>query len=1172
MRLKRVRIVGFKTFADRTEIELNAPLSAIIGPNGCGKSNVVDAILWGLGETNARHLRAQTGVEVIFAGSRARKPVGYAEVTLFFDNEDGALPIEAVEVSIQRRLTRAGESSYAINGRNCRLRDVADLLADTGLGRAGYAIVSQSEIDQALAASPEQRRDWIDEAAGVMRYRARRNEAQRRLQNARTQLERVNDVLQELQIQREPLEEEARIARTYKSLAARLHELEADLLVRDLGETEADLERHRNAELAARAASSQTRAEAEAAEAELVELHQNLAQLEARLEQLATEMSEAERALERARSDRELAAGKLEGLADLEANLEQEDEQAAEARQAAAADLEQAMADEADAMSRLDALRKELSQVDAEALKLSEALKSAEAELQAKKAEHARWERARAEADVRASRRIRIAEELRGIEEALPELEGAVAEAAERLLALDSEVRRLIDQRNDLTARRDAAEEAERLSASHRRKVQEELASLMGRRRGLEATLESLEGVAQGAKAVLLAAREGLLRADYVPVGEAVEVDTELATAIETALGASAHDLIVDDERDAKQAIEFLKERRLGRATFQPIPLMRPIYPSEELKRLCRERGVRGRASELVRCDDRFRPVVDSLLGRVLVVDDLDRALALARKSGWSRIVTIDGEVVFSGGAVSGGRVARQGVGVVHRKAELAALENEIARLQSELEKVERGLTDEEYRQIAEALETLKTQLEEQQAERDEARVWKQRLEAERNAALREKERLVTEQKDLEGDEALSSEEPDLAPAEKARDEALARLAAHSADAHSAGARLQDAERQAAEAQRRRLEAERRVTRLAEAQAYRHARKETLEPERERWRLAEQEAESRYAAAEERVAQLRAERDEVRTERTSLAERRSEVERARSVALAALATHAEAIRRAEVEWTRADARRAGIVERLVQDYHMSVDEALQRLPHVHLPPEAVREVASLRKEVRAMGDVNLGAIEAYDRLTERFEELSGQRADVEASISDIEAAIRELDNLTRAKFKTAFSQVQRAFEEQFKLLFPGGEAHLELTDPQNALESGVEIQVTLPGKRPQRLDLLSGGERALSAIAFLFALIQVRPTPLVILDEVDAPLDGRNVERFIERIKAMGDSTQFVLITHNPVTIAAADLWYGVTMQEPGVSTLIAVRVPSQEIVAEVVPDAFLHKSQAFAH
>jgi chromosome segregation protein len=256
----------------------------------------------------------------------------------------------------------------------------------------------------------------------------------------------------------------------------------------------------------------------------------------------------------------------------------------------------------------------------------------------------------------------------------------------------------------------------------------------------------------------------------------------------------------------------------------------------------------------------------------------------------------------------------------------------------------------------------------------------------------------------------------------------------------------------------------------------------------------------------------------------------------------------------------------------VQDYQMSVEEARERVPHVHLPPEAVREVASLRREVRAMGDVNVGAIEAYDRLTERYDELDGQRADVEASITDIEAAISELDNLTRAKFKAAFSQVQVAFEEQFRHLFPGGEALLELTDPHNALESGVEIQVTLPGKRQQRLDLLSGGERALSAIAFLFALLQVRPTPLVILDEVDAPLDGRNVERFIERIKAMGASTQFVLITHNPVTIAAADLWYGVTMQEPGVSTLIAVRVPSPEIVDEVVPDAFLHKGQAFAH
>ncbi|MBX3095640.1 MAG: chromosome segregation protein SMC [Fimbriimonadaceae bacterium] len=1171
MRLKRVRIVGFKTFADRTEFELNAPLSAIIGPNGCGKSNVVDAILWGLGETNSRHIRAQTGIEVIFAGSRARKPVGYAEVTLFFDNEDGVLPIEAVEVSIQRRLTRGGDSSFAINGRSCRLRDVADLLADTGLGKAGYAIVSQSEIDQALAASPEQRRDWIDEAAGVQRYRARRNEAQRRLGHARTQLERVNDVLLELEVQREPLEEEARVAKAYKSLAARLQELEADLLIRDLGESEADLERHSAAIAAAKEASEKAEADALVAETRLVDLAVKIEDLESEIEQITAELAEAERNAERARADAQVALGKLEGLADIESNLEQEGTRAEEAADNAAAELATATKEESAAQQRLRDLKAELSKVDSEAVALNERLKTAEADLAQVRAARTAWERAEAEAGARAARMVRVAEELEGIVAALPELEEGLAEATKNLDAIESQVAKLTAEREAARQARFTAEEAERTAGAERQRIQEQMSALIGRRRGLEATLESYEGVAQGSKAVLMAARSRELSAEYIPVGEAIETDTELATAIETALGASVNDLIVEQERDAKTAIQMLKDKRLGRATFQPISLMRPFHPSDELLRLAKSDGVRGRASDLVRCLPEHRSVVESLLGRVLVVETLERALALARTSGWSRLVTLDGEVVFAGGAVSGGRTARTNVGVVQRRAELSDLEHEIASFEKQLAALTRENGNEALRaESAETAERLRAEIASLQLERDEARTWKQRLEAERNAAVREQDRLKKEQAELVEVATQNREAPDPEPLEAKRDEALALVAAHSADAQSASARLQDAEREASDAQRRRIEAERRVARLEEAETYRNSRQTTLGPERERWTEARIDAESRQAEFTKQTEVLGARRSEAREQRHMLLAQRTESERDRSLAMASLTAQSEAIRRAEVDWARADSRRANVVERLLQDYGMSVDEARERVGTVHLPPEALREVASLRREVRAMGEVNVGAIDAYDRLSERFNELDGQKQDVEQSIADIEGAMVELDRLTKTKFRDAFTLVQGAFADQFRLLFPGGEAELELTDPENALESGVEIQVTLPGKRRQRLDLLSGGERALSAIAFLFALLQVRPTPLVILDEVDAPLDGRNVERFIERLKGMGETTQFVLITHNPVTIAAADLWYGVTMQEPGVSTIIPVRVPDPEIVKEVVPEAYLQTESAY--
>lgn len=1166
MRLLRVKIYGFKTFAERTEIVLGGELAAIVGPNGCGKSNVVDAILWGLGETNARHLRAQTATEVIFSGSKHRKPLGYAEVTLVFDNSDQELPIPAAEVSITRRLKKSGDSDYAINGQSCRLRDVADLLADTGLGRAGYAIVGQSEIDQALAAKPEQRRAWIDEAAGVQRYRVRRNDAQRRLGNARLQLERVDDVLSEIERERGPLEEEARTARIHRELTLRLRSLEADLLVRDLHDATTERSRLDDARQNAERARGEAAEHIIRAQAALEALGLDLDRLEQDRHRLSEELAQQRSAAEQARAASAIAQGKRESLLQLAESLEGEEGHLRAESEAAEAEWQASVTQETEAKARLADLRADLELVDAEAVRLEEALAQAEAELAAAQALVAARDRAEAERSARRERLRRIDEELDGIRQSLPDLDEGVAEA-ERVGQEQTELLAQIDARRaEIQAAMQQQQAEEQADHQAQRTLKEQMAQLEGRIRGLAATLDSLEGMAQGAKAVLLAVREGHLSGDYEPVADAFDVEPAYAVAIETALGGAAHDLIVPDEAHARQAIHFLKDRRAGRATFQPLTLMRPYHRNREMEALAQRPGVDGWANDLVAVDERNRPVIDSLLGRVLVVDDLDTALALAKTSGWNRLVTRDGEVVHGSGAVSGGKHQRQGSGVVQRRSELLAAEQELKDTEQRLQaavaagegrEAQRAALQEDLAKLDSARDAVREDL-------ANTKTWAASLGHERQMTERSQARLEKEAEELKQENEETLVAVDLLPLQAKRDQCMKDASALMADAQGGMARLKEAEAAVQEAQRRRMEAERRRTRLSQAAADHEMRASRLAPDREKYEAEEAMWAERAEAHEADVATLTEKLTKLRETREAKAQERMETERDRAVAQAEADTHAEAKHRAEVDFARTESRRAILVERLLEEYGMTSEEALERAPVITLPEDAAKEVGQIRREIRSLGEVNTGAIEAYERLTERYDTLKVQRDDVVGTMEDLESSMHELDRLTRTRFLDTFAAVKVAFEREFALLFPGGTADLTLSDPADALESGVDIEVTLPGKRRQRLDLLSGGERSLSAVAFLFALLAVKPTPLVILDEVDAPLDGRNVERYIEGLRRFTDRSQFLIITHNPVTIEAADVWFGVTMNEPGVSTLIPFTVPRPEITEPVVPAAFL--------
>jgi chromosome segregation protein len=1166
MKLKRVRIFGFKTFADKVEFDLDGDLIAIVGPNGCGKSNIVDAILWGLGEPNARNLRAGSATDVIFNGSENRKPVGFAEVTLLFDNDDRALPLDAAEVSVARRITRAGDSSFSINKKACRLKDIYDLLADSGLGRAGYAIVGQREIDQALSASAEERRAWIDEAAGVQRFRAKRVDAIRRLETAEDHLKRIDQIVSDLEFQREPLREEAEIARRFQSLQANLTELETNLLTREVlsaASTAAEIEASINDAL------KQATQEADRAseiQAKVGYVGENIAELERELDATRELRQSVLSMVDRCQGQVDLLKQKLTGLDELEASLTDEathqDLRIAEALQA----VEKTAQLLADAKVHYDTIQSSTNLSTAEQDGLNRALREIDAQIEASRKLEAEDLKQKAEAESALIRLRILKEELTGVKASRPDLEAGILEAdgvvevaKEQLENAESGLKRVEQLSTDSRKQEDS-------DAKEIRRWMAELASLEGRKRGIESTLEAHEGLSQGSAAVMALVKQGQLPDQYEPVAESLEIRPEHTTAIETALGGAAHDLIVPHDGLAKQAIQFLKDRHLGRATFQPLNLIRQGHQNQEIRRVAQSRGIIGIAADLVNCKPEHAPVVQSLLGRILVAETLDDALAVAGTSGWTRVVTLDGEVVHSAGAVSGGKTSRQTSGILHRKAELTIVEEQIEHLQTELFKAQKARQEREVQvaSVVGGVEAIKSQVETARQGFNDAVRWRDKLQNELVSMNREQARIERDLATVNAKAVYQPIEiPNIELLFRDRDELFSKIAKISSDREAVVERLKDAELRLREAKDHHKRAEDVLARAEMSMDGRARRLSIIGSEREeihqkvkKAQGEKVEAESQVEAIEKKLIHLQHSKAKLLEESYSLADAVKQAESASK-------GFSDRMHRLEVERARAESKRATALERLAEEYCLLEEELDQTVFERELPDDVQAIVSRLKREIRAMGPVNVGAIEAFERLTIRFNELDLQRGDVRSSIAEIQQAADELDRLTRDKFLETFELVREEFKVSFQSLFGGGEADLSLSDSNSILTAGVSVNVQVPGKRTQRLELLSGGERSMSAIAFLFALLRVKPSPLVVLDEVDAPLDGRNVERYVDILRSFKGTTQFLVITHNPVTIEAAPIWFGVTMRDPGITTVLQCKAPDQEsVLMAVVPEA----------
>ena len=1184
MRLKELEIQGFKSFPDRTRITIGSGITGVVGPNGSGKSNISDAIRWVLGETSSKQLRGSGKMEdVIFGGTQTRGAMGYAAVTLTIDNSDHGLEMDAEEVSIGRRYYRSGNSEYSINGQNVRLKDVYELLLNTGLGRDGYAIVSQGRIAEIVGAKSSERREIFEEASGIAKYRYRKNEAEHRLAAAENNLERLRDILGELEKRVGPLKRDSEKAQQFLELSAARKSLEVTLWV--------DAIRRANESL------RDQQRKYEAAQADYDRLSRQLDDFDARSAALREQAQALVLQVEQANADiravTEANAGSESEAAVLKNESEHDrfriDEAAAELARAGegresiereAADHRAAVESLRHGMARLDedvaALRGELQELEEKAAasgRRRDAVDAAMARLQdTATSAKVREAAARTAAEAARARQASAEEQAAQTREAAARTESETARAARRLQDAEEAVTRNENIKAGLQLKLESRRRQQAEAADALQKADRERSNTEQRIHILEELERSMDGYQQSVKSVMRAAGGRRLRGVIGPVAGILTVHKGYEVAIETALGYALQNIVVEDQGCARAAIAFLKEEKAGRATFLPLDT---VQGSRFTGRLT---GTAEVAADLVEADPRYRAIVDNLLGRIIVVEDLAEASAVAKNLGYrNRIVTLDGQVINAGGSFTGGSTARS-AGVFSRKQELEELRVKLKKLeqrradaereakarQAEADTLAAELAGAESESVNAASARLKASLD---LERLDAAVQEGAAAAQRRGA--EIQQLETQLK--ENDTARAQAENGAAAAQTELDKYNAELSQLGESTGELSRRREALSASLSEAQMNRLTGEKDIGlheaaletlrgRTGEAEARARELQAAMEAARQKiaaneLRVAEierarAETKEKIAAAEQTIRTANAARMEKEAAVTRLGQENRALTDERERMSGEMARLAERRTAAETELNTTAAK-------LWDEYQLTEAEAKGLCVEFSNVTDLRRQVAEVRGKIRALGNVNVGAIDEYKEVKERYDFLKAQVSDVERSKSELTRMIGELRGEMEEMFSKSFKEINRNFGHIFRELFGGGSARLYLSDESNVLESGIEIEVSPPGKVIRNLSALSGGEQALVAISIYFAILEVNPSPFCILDEIEAALDDVNVTRYANYLRRMTDKTQFIVITHRRGTMEAADVLYGVTMQEDGVSKLL--RLDLNNVSADLV-------------
>lgn len=1187
MRLKSFSTYGFKSFADKTELTFDKGITAVVGPNGSGKSNISDAIRWALGEQSAKYLRGSKMEDVIFSGSGKRRPLGVAEVNLEFDNSDHTLPLDFDTVNITRRLYRSGDSDYAINKKNCRLKDIVDLLADTGLGKGSMAIIGQNKIDEILNSRPEDRRGLFEEAAGIAKYRLRKKDALRRLEDTGANLTRINDIRSEVEAQVEPLAQAAAKTSKYNALSEELKLCQLSILLRKLDNMESIKESLEGRKATAADFFSHKAALLSSREAEAVQVQRELDQLAEGYSRLQEEIAAREKALEKLSGQQDVLSERAEQSKRAVARLEQSNTKLSE--QAAGLEAQmQALAAEFDAVDKeranadlsvkgLQSERDEQAQALAEAQSRSSDAQNAffagMQELLKLRNELRSLEQAQ---ELRMRKRDALKKNIEEAEAALERSQGQYNKLLEAQASNGHQQELVAKSVAEITAQLEELRKSLHEAATEQQQVQRQLTNAETKAQTLRRMQASYEGFGIGIKTVLKA--QAAWRQDLVGVvAELIKVEDQFVAAIETALGEGAQNIVARTAQAAKQAIAFLKQNGTGRATFLPLDTVQRRYPSKEEAEAAKLPGVCGFAVDLLQYAPEAENAIRFLLGRVLIAENMDAALAAAKVSHYRlRVVTLDGDVVNAGGSMTGG-ARKQREGYLSREREIkqaqqlcSDLHERVLHWQEQLEQQES-----QAKELNRKQNEAKEQLAQLRLRGSELRLHLEQLEATRAREndnlllLLDDRKQVTEEYMANRDKLKNlrttvSQREGLDAEAREQLEAMKRQIAQLGSAVTAlENQLQDArivlETSAAKAA---LNSQR--MQQLDADTLR-VRKEISANQEEARKLEQtiaeckQDKEKLQRQSEEELAELQkivSGKEEFTEQRGILLSKQGQLEQAVAKARKEAAASEAALRQAELELARQESDYKHVVEQLEQDYQL--DEVQARMVDVSQVAELdlkelQRRASKLSVAITELGPINGAAIEEYQAVKERSEFLRKQYEDLSAAKDNLEAVISEINSGMSKRFKEAFAQINIYFAQCYVKLFGGGTAVLQLTEPENILDSGIDIQVQPPGKKLQSLFLMSGGERALTVIALLFALLSYQPAPFCILDEIDAPLDDANIQRFANFLREYAAKTQFIMITHRKGTMEAADIMYGVTMEESGVSKLLSVKINAKE-------------------
>ncbi len=1183
MYLKSLEVQGFKSFPDKTLIRFGDDITAIVGPNGSGKSNISDAILWVMGEQSTKTLRGAKMEDVIFGGTEKRAAVGFAEATLTLDNTDRALLYDADEVMVTRRYYRSGDSEYYINRQSARLRDINEMFMDTGLGREGYSNIGQGRIDDILSRKSADRREIFEEAAGISKYRHRKEETERKLQHTEENLLRIEDKVSELEMQLEPLKIQSEKAVKYLALKEELQGVEIAVWLDTLQKLSA----------------AAKKAEEDYASASFIlqQAHDELDGLYAKSEELAQVLRAKDGELETARINAGLLESthqQLEGqMAVIRGNItnnenniarieeELQDEQTRSG--GISAQMEQAKA----RIGEIEALLKDKgAQLD----ELQQQLTAMTANAQGRQKQflELRTEQTRLSADIAGSEA-----DLRGLNESL-------ALSAQRMGELESDLDagearekeakdNLYNCRRELRTAQEEAKSAEntiagfhlrQTSRTQRRdqlaaQLREQTAKLDGvqaKLRVFRAMERDFESYGKSVKMVMQEAQRGALKGVHGPVSRLIRTDNEYTTAIEIALGAAMQNIVVDTEAEGKAGMAFLERTNGGRATFLPLNVIKGKSLNESGLDGCR--GYIGIASDLVRCEDKYRGIVENLLGRIVLAQNIDAAIAMARKySNRFKIVTLNGQVMNPGGSMTGGSVNKE-AGILSRANEVEALSRQEkdllakkAATELDLQEAQRSADQVEFeiRAAQDQLRAAQDQVLRLQGQEKQHEILLQAIDDALEAAQRELDSLETREKadrkrqtQLETAIAMNTRllektTASLAMLEGSESQESAQVnritgamttlrteaAALEAEAATAKSHIDDLE-----ALRTNMEGDR-DKKLALMDMIRS----------ENTRLSQELAQvkERQEENDAEAGQMRHRMDKVLADRAEAEANKTRAERQAQERSKDILNMERACALLEQKKVTTDMEERQIIDKLWENYELTPGTAVEKRAEIESVAAGTRRVAELKRKITLLGTPNLGAIDEYARVNERFTYLSTQRDDVLTAKRDLENIIRNITSEMTNIFVAEFQKIDHYFGQTFTEMFGGGKGQLILEDPENPLSCGIEIRVQPPGKQVKTITLLSGGEKAFVAIALYFAILKVRPTPFCMLDEIDAALDDRNVERFASYLHNLSKKTQFIVITHRRGTMEASDVLYGVTMQEQGVSKLLRLDLNQME-------------------